>query len=779
MSKVIVKIELDGKRIGSKPLFMSDSLTAIREKIKEKTDVHYVFLDQDGIPVEEGDENDYTLENIEVNKIIKIKKMKGDGIDILLNNKEICSLKIEKGEKLDKARIELENKIKVDFLFLDTDENPIEKEDEKDFSIEDCLINEKIKLKSEINESAPTPTPVTKQATTNKFIYRKKKAINFSNYEILIKTDDCTIYRYSKIERTSPHELVYQYYYDKIEPKDYDNAYVILFCGKSGDGKTTAINSFFNIVKGVELNDNYRFILIKEVKKEKGQAESQTDGVHLYYVRDQDNKPLIIIDSQGYGDTRGTLYDQKINDAFKYVFSNVIDHINTVAFISKSNNNRIDILTKYIFSCVTSLFSEDISENFIILATYANDETLTSGPDFVESIQTHDDFLKIQKRMDKNWWYAFDSKCLLKKKETDLSKYSYKSMLNFYKEKVLSLRPKSIKKCAEILEIRKEYRIQVNNLTGEFQNLIVEQKNLEEKIKTIVQIDLKIKKMEENISNLEKDMANLKPEEAESKLKELNKELKAKLFELNNEVELTKYKGLVSYDNLCTFCESCERNCHDICDCRFSSLGRCKVFTFWERKCEECGCEKKKHKQDYYHYEYKYVETKKDTNKEQEEERQKNEQKKKKILEEINKKEKDQKNNIKKQKDILEKNKVKLEDQKKKCLKERISFSENINQINKNIIVVIYKLQSYYQKINDIAMNNNFMKTEDEYIDSLKSNIEQIGYEDSEQIKILNKIKEDNKIFQEAIKLKKDDLINLNDSQLIEQLNSVFEKKRI
>ena len=93
--------------------------------------------------------------------------------------------------------------------------------------------------------------------------------------------------------------------------------------------------------------------------------------------------------------------------------------------------------------------------------------------------------------------------------------------------------------------------------------------------------------------------------------------------------------------------------------------------------------------------------------------------------------------------------------------------------------MVIYKLQSYYQKINDIAMNNNFMKTEDEYIDSLKSNIEQIGYEDKEQIKILNKIKEDNKIFQEAIKLKKDDLVNLNESQLIEKLNGVFEKKRL
>ena len=173
------------------------------------------------------------------------------------------------------------------------------------------------------------------------------------------------------------------------------------------------------------------------------------------------------------------------------------------------------------------------------------------------------------------------------------------------------------------------------------------------------------------------------------------------------------------------------------------------------------------------------METKKDTNKEQEEERKKNEQEKNKILEEINEKEKAQKNNINRQKTVLKNNKDKLDKQKKNTLEERITILDKISQINKTIIVVIYKLQSYYQKINDIAMNNNFMKTEDEYIDSLKSNIEQIGYKDIEQIKILNKIKEDNKIFQKAIKLKKDDLVNLNESQLIEQLNGIFEKERV
>ena len=45
-----------------------------------------------------------------------------------------------------------------------------------------------------------------------------------------------------------------------------------------------------------------------------------------------------------------------VNDAFRYVFTNVIDHINTVCFIAKSNTNRLDILTRYIFSMLQIIF---------------------------------------------------------------------------------------------------------------------------------------------------------------------------------------------------------------------------------------------------------------------------------------------------------------------------------------------------------------------------------------------------------------------------------------
>ena len=269
MSKIIIKIELDGKRIGSKPLFENDTLTVIRDKIKGKTDIPYIFLDQDEIAIEANDEPEYTLKDIEVNKIIKIKSVEEKGISFLLNNKKICTMDLEKQTKLDEIRNQLKAKNLEDFFFLDSDGNLIEKDDEKDYSIEDCLNDEKIKLKSENNHNdAPSPL----QINSKKIIYKKKKAINFSNYEIIVKSENLVIYKYSNVKSQSPHELVHLYYYDKFDVNDYQNSYVVLLCGKTGDGKTTAINAFFNIVKGIELNDNFRFILIKEKKKEKGQA---------------------------------------------------------------------------------------------------------------------------------------------------------------------------------------------------------------------------------------------------------------------------------------------------------------------------------------------------------------------------------------------------------------------------------------------------------------------------------------------------------------------------
>ena len=387
-----------------------------------------------------------------------------------------------------------------------------------------------------------------------------KNKINYSKYEILEKKEGLTTYKYSNVERKSDHELVYQYFFDEFDILEVSKAFVILFCGKTGDGKTTAINSFFNIVKGIELEDEQRFILITEPVKEKGQAESQTDGVHLYYLRDYENRPVIIIDSQGYGDTRGKEYDDKVDEAFRYVFSNVIDHINSAFFIVKSNTNRIDTLTKYIFSSVTNLFSDDVAENFIVLATFANKETIKKGPAFAESIQTDADFLEIQKNMNEKWWYALDSKSILDNDTDKLTIYSFEQAKKLYDEKVKKFRPKGIKKSAEVLNTRMDLRIQVENLNDTFVDLLNEQDHLQKKEKIINETSNQISIMETKISELENMMKISNPAELEKKIRELNEELNNKLCSLNTETETKQIKTLKKdSDNKYTHCDTCKK----------------------------------------------------------------------------------------------------------------------------------------------------------------------------------------------------------------------------
>lgn len=84
------------------------------------------------------------------------------------------------------------------------------------------------------------------------------------------------------------------------------------------DGKIIAIIVFFNIIRSVTVKDNYRFILITEQQK-KGKAESTTD----WFPRSWE--------------TIEKVYDNIVDNTFRYVFSCVTDHIKVDLFILKSN----------------------------------------------------------------------------------------------------------------------------------------------------------------------------------------------------------------------------------------------------------------------------------------------------------------------------------------------------------------------------------------------------------------------------------------------------------
>ena len=777
MSKTITKIELDGNIIGSKPLLLDDSLSSVRTKIKEKTkNINYQFLDIDGNNIEVQDEDDYKLSDIINEKKIKIiSSQNGELIKIFLNDKEFCSKCLSETQYLKEIRNLLKNEIKQDFIFLDADGCDIEKEDEEEFSLKDISKNQSIYLKCDkIIDQGPGPEPEAKPKTKTKSTPTspvEKKKFDLSQYKEVQNTEfdseNLKLYRYSEKMQESKHERVYEYFYDDFDLNDYKEAYIVLFCGKTGDGKSTAINAFFNIVKGVKLEDNFRFILINEPEKKGGQSVSQTKGIHLFYLRDYNNKPIIIIDSQGYGDTDGPKEDEKITKAFSYVFTEIIDHINASCFISKATNNRLDTLTKYIFSSVTSLFSEDISENFIILATFANSETMKKGPAFIKSINQDADFLNINKRMDKNYWFAFDSKCIFDDDiNSKLTKYSYNQICKLYEEKIKRLFPKGTKDSGEVVNSREKLKIEVNNLQTTFKELTVEQGNLSEKEKVINEKDLQIKEMESKIKSLEDSKNNLSQKEYEAAIQKLNEECSKTLNELNNKKHIEKKrKKVADEENKYTYCEKCLENCHSPCDCWFSFTTRCKIYPIFGSDCERCGHSKKVHKQENAHYIYEEIEVMDNTNNNTDAI-----EKNRKEIDKLNERirlQNNEKDSFQQRINELNFNKEDLIEKRENYLKEKKKIEKQIKVINKKMKIIIKKLQTLSEEIYKKGMNKNHIKNENDYIDSLSSQMHEIGYKEEEIKEKLGNIKKNNEMLNSVINIPQEELLMCNGEELM------------
>ena len=113
-------------------------------------------------------------------------------------------------------------------------------------------------------------------------------------------------------------------------------------------------------------------------------------------------------------------------------------------------------------------------------------------------------------------------------------------------------------------------------------------------------------------------------------------------------------------------------------------------------------------------------------------------------------------------------------EEKNKNLNEKINIQKKIGYINQEILFIIYNLQKISEKINDIAMNNNHLKTEDEYIEDLINKMDKLNLNEKEKIEKIKKIKENNNIFKKAVKLNRNELLNLSDKELSEKLKTLM-----
>ncbi|XP_063049579.1 uncharacterized protein si:ch73-170d6.2 [Engraulis encrasicolus] len=160
----------------------------------------------------------------------------------------------------------------------------------------------------------------------------------------------------------------------------------IMLVGATGSGKTTIINGMINYILGVDWEDNWRFKLIDEETNE-WQAHSQTSEVTAYQIHHTEEfkipHAITIIDTPGFGNTRGIKQDKEITERIKQFFANRngIDAIDAVCFVVPASLARLTL--RYSFEAILSVFGKNIASNIITLVTFADGKS----PPVLEAIK--------------------------------------------------------------------------------------------------------------------------------------------------------------------------------------------------------------------------------------------------------------------------------------------------------------------------------------------------------------------------------------------------------
>ncbi|KAK9971397.1 hypothetical protein ABG768_024766 [Culter alburnus] len=148
---------------------------------------------------------------------------------------------------------------------------------------------------------------------------------------------------------------------------------IILLVGETGVGKTTLVNTMVNYLLQVKFEDEKWYEITEEEAGD--QSESQTSEITLYEVFPVEKSvSLTIIDTPGYGDTRGLEKDLEVAANLSVLFqsNDGVREVDTVCFVTQASKYRLSDRQHYVISSILSLFGKDIVNNIVFLITYSD-----------------------------------------------------------------------------------------------------------------------------------------------------------------------------------------------------------------------------------------------------------------------------------------------------------------------------------------------------------------------------------------------------------------------
>uniref|UniRef100_A0A8C6TP61 Septin-type G domain-containing protein n=1 Tax=Neogobius melanostomus TaxID=47308 RepID=A0A8C6TP61_9GOBI len=244
----------------------------------------------------------------------------------------------------------------------------------------------------------------------------------------------------------------------------------VLLVGATGSGKSTLINALVNFVMGVKFKDK---------------SETQTTAVSIYEVFGFEGKTvpysLTIIDTPGYGDTRGIEYDDIITKKLQDLFC-VPDEVDTIDVVG---------LNDLYLNSVTSLFGRDMEQNIVALMTHSD---ATEPTDALQALNE----AKVKCARDKNnepIYFCFNN-CQKKKiKNLRAAQFAFKTSKDGMKYFTVFLEkspPQSLQTTVEVMKERIRLKACIQNL--------------EERVRTIELKQNTTNKNKEELSKYEEEM---------------------------------------------------------------------------------------------------------------------------------------------------------------------------------------------------------------------------------------------------------------------------------
>ncbi|BFU26587.1 hypothetical protein conserved [Entamoeba histolytica] len=566
--KVITTIEIDNKT----------PLSDVRKIVQNIPESAYFYTPDDD-RVERDNEEEYIVEDIINNEEINLKEEKEKStpeinditIGICLNGKPLIKKQFNKNISLSDVRKEIENvkQIPKDFVFEDLEGFKIPSDDEQTLKLTSILHDNKINITTELDETSPN----------NEEINLKEEKENIPEVESNVPIEGSI--------RLESHEngklKIYLYPNQEFNQIDESDAIAILVVGQTGSGKTTLLNSFVNAIYGIKITDDFRYIIINEdnLKQYGDKSVSQTSQVSIYNIkRTKRTPPIKIIDTPGFGDTRGIEWDQKITKQIKEAFENKVSDLNAICFVAQSSNVKLTVSQKYIFGNIINLFGKDVKKNFVAMLTFCDGEK----PQVINALQSKDCiFSTIIPEIDEPWYLKFNNSAIYSDNtEDEFTQMFWKlGMKNFddFITKLVKLPRISLEQSREVLKRREQIKAQLDAIK--------------------ISLNIGFSKMNE-INQICKQLY-------------LNRE-KVK----NNEnftittTETVKKRVDLKKGEVVIKCYQCNNICHDPCHCPHGikdgeEVVYCYIDQTEDKNCVVCGHYYTHHKYSTYRYVYETV----------------------------------------------------------------------------------------------------------------------------------------------------------------------------